>query len=199
MTSQRCSEYPGTACAAQRTEFEADDAIYPLSPEALKVAFSYMFPLDGAGASRAYMFFRGWLPALASTCTEIDALLGANKRGFRWTRIREKYGSPSLAYWMEGQARVAINIHRPDSVQRVESKPLVDADPTAVAIHELVLQLEVRLRSLCIVCGAPSEINQDQGPWASLCAEHRAETFAEGHKDWRGSVFKSAEVGGQDG
>jgi hypothetical protein len=161
--------------------------------------FSYMFPLAGEDGRRAYMFFRGWLPAFISTCTEIDALLGANKRGFRWTRVREKYGSPSLRYWMEGQVRTATHIHRPDAVQRVESKPLMNADPTAVAIHERVLQLEVQLRSLCIVCGASSEINQDQGPWASLCAEHRAETFAEGHKDWRGSIFKSAEAGGQDG
>jgi hypothetical protein len=166
------------------------------SPEALKAAFPYMFPLVGEDGRRAYRFFRGWLPAFASTCAEIDALLGVNKRGFHWTRIREKYGSPSLAYGMEGQARIAYNIHRPDAVQRVESKPPVNADPTAVAIHELVLQLEVRLRSLCIVCGAAAEITQHQGPWASLCAEHRAETFAEGHRDWRGSIFKSAEVGG---
>jgi hypothetical protein len=53
--------------------------------DALKT-FVYMFPFKREDGRRAYMFFRGWLPAFVSTCTEIDALLGANKRGFHWTR-----------------------------------------------------------------------------------------------------------------
>ncbi len=163
-----------------------------ITPASLHARFPYMFPLEGEGRRRAYRFFRGWLPSLAQACEDIDARLGVDKRGFHWTRVREKFGSPSFDYQMAGKARVAINIHRPTEVHRHEWEPSGGHDPVALAIDEIVLQLELRLRCLCIVCGAPSEINNDRGPWASLCPEHRADTFDEGHRDWKGSIWMSA-------
>ncbi|WP_143044817.1 hypothetical protein [Variovorax sp. YR216] len=67
-------------------------------------------------------------------------------------------------------------------------------DPVAVTIHELILQTEVELRSVCIVCGAASEINNDQGPWASLCAEHRVAMFAEDPFGLEGAVWAAARL-----
>ena len=166
------------------------------TPGTLQARFPYMFPLEGEDHRRAYTFFRGWMPPLARACEDIDTLLSADKRGFHWTRLREKFGSPSLAYRMEGEARVAMNIHRPTEAQRVEFGPAEGHDPVALAVNERVLQVEVELRSLCIVCGAPSEIVNRQGAWASLCLEHRADTFDESHKDWKGSLWASAQVKG---
>ncbi|MDM0085657.1 hypothetical protein QTI17_34265 [Variovorax sp. J31P179] len=134
------------------------------TPCALQARFLYMFPLEGEDRRRAYVSFHGWLPAVANTCADIDALLGADKRGFRWTRLREKFGSPSFAYRMEGKGRVATLIHRPTEVHRQEVGSNEPVDSLVFAINELVLQVELKLRSSCIVCGAPSEINNDRGP-----------------------------------
>lgn len=166
------------------------------TPAALQAHFPYMFPLEGDENRRAYILFRGWLPTLVDVCQKIDALLGANKRGFHWTRLREKYGAPSFAYGMDGKARVAMDYPLPSSVKPVECQTEGGNDAVALQINELVLQVELKLRCTCIVCGAASEINNDRGPWASLCAEHRAETFDVGHKDWKGSVWASAGEGG---
>lgn len=162
----------------------------------LQGQYPYMFPLEGADNRRAYRIFRGWVPPLVDTCRQIDALLGADKRGFHWTRMSEKYGAPSLTYLLQGRYRVAIVDELPTSVTRAvcESKEIHDA--VALQINEVIRQVEAKLRSTCIVCGAPSEINNDQGPWASLCAEDRADTFKEGHKDWKGAtIWTSAREG----
>ncbi|SCK11194.1 hypothetical protein VAR608DRAFT_0551 [Variovorax sp. HW608] len=161
-----------------------------ITPSALHARFPYMFPLEGQEHRRAYAFYRGWMPALAKACEDIDKLLGTDKRGFHWTRLREKFGSPSFGDQMEGKARVAINIHRPTEVVRHACEPVEGHAPVALAINERVLQLEVELRSCCIVCGAPSVINNDRGPWASLCPTHRAED--DGPDGSMGSVWESA-------
>lgn len=127
-----------------------------ITPAALQARFPYMFPLEGEERRRAYIFFRGWMPPLARACEDIDELLGASKRGFYWTRLREKFGSPSFAYWMEGKGRVAINIHSPTEVHRYECRPVEGQDPVALVVNERVLQIEVE-----------SEINNNRGPWAS--------------------------------
>ncbi len=164
-----------------------------ITPAALQARFPYMFPLEGEERRRAYIFFRGWMPPLARACEDIDELLGASKRGFHWTRLREKFGSPSFTYWMEGKGRVAINIHSPAEVHRCECRPVEGQDPVALVVNERVLQVEVELRSLCIVCGAsPSEINNDRGPWASLCLAHRTED--DGPNGHMGSVWAAAQL-----
>lgn len=155
----------------------------------LQGRFPYMFPLEGADNRRAYRIFHGWLPPLVDTCHRIDALLGADKRGFHWTRMSEKYGAPSLTYRLQGRSRVAIVDELPSSVTRAVCESKENHDAVALQINEVIRQVEAKLRSICIVCGAPSEINNDQGPWASLCAEHRADTFKEGHKDWKGATI----------
>lgn len=137
--------------------------------------YEYMFPLSGE--TRAYAFFRGWAPQFAVLCEQVDAVLTVDKRGFHWTRVREKFGAASFAYRMRGQARFAVNSHRPASVSRVECAPRESFDSVAISVQEMVLQTEVRLRNACIVCGARSEITNIQGPWVSLCPDHRRPDF----------------------
>ncbi|WP_198084398.1 hypothetical protein [Variovorax sp. E3] len=162
----------------------------------LQGRFPYMFRLEGADNRRAYRIFHGWLPPLVDTCRRIDALLGADRRGFYWTRMSEKYGAPSLTYMLQGRSRVALDDDLPSSVTRTVCESKENHDAVALQINEVIRQVEAKLRSTCIVCGATSEINNDQGPWASLCAEHRADTFKEGHKDWKGAtIWTSARAG----
>ncbi|OJZ15472.1 MAG: hypothetical protein BGP22_21975 [Variovorax sp. 67-131] len=158
-----------------------------ITSAALQGRYPYMFPLVVAEKQRAYRLFRGWLPSLVDTCRRIDALLGADKRGFHWTRMSEKYGAPSFIYILQGRSRVAINDDLPSSVTGALFELKENQDAVALQINKVIREVEAKLRSTCIVCGAPSEINNDQGPWASLCAEHRADTFKEGHKDWKGA------------
>ena len=166
----------------------------PAQLHALLARFDYMFPLQGVERQRAYLFFKGWTPTFARACERIEILLGPDKRGFEWTRIREKFGAPSLAYRMEGKAQFAVNAHRPTEVARVPYAAIESFEPVAVEIHEVVLQTEVELRARCIVCGARSTITNAQGPWASLCPEHQAAVFPEGLGDRAGPVWMAARL-----
>ncbi|MDM0069922.1 hypothetical protein [Variovorax sp. J31P207] len=122
------------------------------TPKALADRFPCIFPLEGEERRRAYMFFRGWMALLAKPCEDTDELLEADKRAFHCLRLRGNFTSPSFAYRIERKARVAINIHRPTEVHRHECGPAEGCDPVAL-VDERVLQLEVELRSRCMVCG----------------------------------------------
>jgi len=171
------------------SENDLGHALGPLS------RYRYMFPLESAERRQAYVWLRGWIPGFAELCQQIDALLGPDKRNFRWTRVREKFGAPSLAYQMDGKARFAFNMHRPHEVLRVECATREAFDDVAIEIHERILQREVLLRSQCIICGAPATITSAQGPWASLCAVHRAAVLPINLDDPMGPVWMAARVG----
>lgn len=93
---------------------------------------------------------------------------------------------------LESNALVAINIHRPTEVYWHESGPAEGYHPVALAADERVLQLEVEPRSRCIICVGPSDICNDQGPWASLCLVRRSED--DGPQGHMGSVWAAAQV-----
>jgi hypothetical protein len=139
---------------------------------------------------RAHICFRGWLASLVRE--DINELLGADKRGFHWVRLCEKFGSPSVTHQMEGRARDAINIHRSTEVQRHGCEPDEGFDPVALAVDERVLQIAVDLRSLCIVYSGPSEIHNDRGAWASPCLVHRTED--DGPQCHVGSVWAATQL-----
>lgn len=160
----------------------------------LLARFPYMFPLKGTDGRRAYIFFRGWMPTVALMCAQIDAVLGEDKRDFEWTRIREKFGAPSIAYQMRGHARHVIHAHRPTEVRRIPCAPSGSFEPSAIAIQETVLLTEVALRGACIVCAAPSTITNVGGPWASLCAEHQKLSFLTSLGDKAGALWSAAEL-----
>ena len=145
---------------------------------------------------RAYIFFRGWMPPFALLCEQIDALLDKDKRDFAWVRIREKFGAPSLAYEMRGQARHAIQAHRPTEVRRIDCEPVGSFELVAVAIQEAVLLAELELREKCIVCGTKSTITNAQGPWASLCDRHQTASILESLNHQPATVWAIARLQG---
>lgn len=156
--------------------------------------YSYMFPLTGGARRRAYTFFRGWMPTFARLCEQIDAILGEDKRDFAWVRIREKFGAPSLSYSMRGQARHVIHAHRPTEVRRIDCEPVESFEPVAVVIQETVLSTELELREKCIACGAKSTITNAQGPWASLCDQHRTTPILESLNHQPATVWTVAQL-----
>ncbi len=66
----------------------------------LKVAlqFSYMF----SATTQDMRIDQHWAVAFTLTCAEIDAFLGRNKRGFRWTLLTSDEGNPYW-YWSLGR------------------------------------------------------------------------------------------------
>lgn len=160
----------------------------------LLARFPYMFPLGGSERRRAYVFFRGWMPTFMLMCEQIDAQLGEDKRSFAWTRVREKFGAPSLSYDMRGRARHAIYAHRPCEVRLIVCEPIESFEPVAIEIQELVLRAELALRESCIVCGAHSTITNAAGPWASLCTKHRSSAYLEDLAAKDASVWSAAQL-----
>ncbi|MDZ4283530.1 MAG: hypothetical protein U1C04_22550 [Hydrogenophaga sp.] len=51
------------------------------------------FPHQFSGPSLGVNVARGWLPIFAQLCSDIDAALGPQKRGFYWRQVKEKLGS----------------------------------------------------------------------------------------------------------
>ncbi len=66
----------------------------------LKVAlqFSYMF----SATTQDMRIDQHWAVAFTLACAEIDAFLGRNKRGFRWTLLTSDEGNPYW-YWSLGR------------------------------------------------------------------------------------------------
>jgi len=123
----------------------------------LHARFPYMF--TGPHLGRTH--FRGWFPIFAQLCIAIDVLLGADKRGFRWVQVKQKYGTarfyfettaPSNAPWFQAP-------EEPDFVEHF--------------LTALVDQAEKLTESACIRCGAPAEVmHLDSYVW-TLCPAHR--------------------------
>jgi len=170
------------------------------TPAALQRRYPYMFPLEGDEGRRAYRFYRGWFPTVVDMCHRIDAYLGDDKHGFHWTRLREKYGEPSLYCLMRGSDAAMISRRNTNVEQLGSGSRLADEEgPDSLHLLAFIGEVEDKLRCVCIVCGASASITNDQGPWASLCKEHRAESFKEGHEDWRGTTVWSSAADDESG
>ncbi len=125
-----------------------------MNPKHLKARYPYMFSSENIGLS----FHRGWFPVFARLCQDIDALLGADKRGFHWTQLKEKFAGPATV----------TSLRMSDLAELGTAQP-----PLARRIDELVRAAEVATRSLCIVCGQPATLNHDQ-PWILVLCGHHA-------------------------
>ena len=75
---------------------QADEQLMAL--RALKARYPYMFVRPHIGQD----FYRGWLADFIVACNAIDELLGADKRGFHFRQLKEKYGWARY-YWATDQ------------------------------------------------------------------------------------------------
>jgi hypothetical protein len=148
-----------------------------MNPKQLKARFPYMFEGEHIGL----LFCRGWFPLFTKLCEDIDTLLGPDKRGFHWVQLKEKFGSARFYWEMEGHEP---NLHIDfisatqvlTAVRRSRSSDADEATDTWRSvpdfIDELVREATAATRTMCIVCGRPGRVNQDQ-PWTLvLCDEH---------------------------
>lgn len=114
----------------------------------LKAKYPYMFEGHNIGID----LYDGWLPTISSACDAVDKLLGADKAGFHFSQVKEKFGSARI-YW--------------------ESKIL--DEEVEKGITRLIDRAEEATETLCMVCGAPAEIKKYCGWFACLCDVHGRE------------------------
>lgn len=138
----------------------------------LKSRFPYLFEGKNIGLEIP----RGWLPLFAKLCQDIDTLLGANKRGFHWIQLKEKFGSARF-YWGMNAVKPAIRLDLISPVgvvshatqakaRKADQQMLIDR------LHELVHAAEEETTHSCIVCGAPAANDRGDGWYLVLCPEH---------------------------
>ncbi len=123
----------------------------PKTPAELKALYPYQF---NNPKSLGISFARGWFKGFVELCTEVDALLGDDKRGFVWAQVKEKFGSARFHFDIVGRSGKNVKIAR--------------------QIQELVFHAANRTAKQCIVCGAPGEMSNDGGYVLCLCDAHVA-------------------------
>ncbi len=133
---------------------QLDDQL-PRTPAELKAAYRYQFTQDLYGES----YPAGWFPVFARVCQDIDAM-GAERLGFRWAQLKEKFGS---ARWYGSYA---------GPLARTESGgPSTELLKIAAAIMEASDQTG----SMCMVCGELGQLDQSRGWVLTLCEKHTQE------------------------
>jgi hypothetical protein len=133
----------------------------------LKKKFPYMFQTN------RFEFYRGWLPLAVLLCEEIDAVLGADKREFRWTQIKEKFGGARFYYTMASPSAVEVEV----GTEQHPLKVTVDrnpTDPVVRAIASLVAKATTAASTACQVCGAAAERRSYTGYLVTLCNNHQS-------------------------
>lgn len=122
----------------------------PNTPRALKLRYPYMFQGEHIGHS----FHRGWFRPFAETCMDIDSLLGADKRGFHWTQLKEKFGSASWYF-------------------RMDKYPGEEEEALRKRVFERIMKGSSETTKKCIICGAPGTIDDGDGWYLlALCSHH---------------------------
>jgi hypothetical protein len=135
-------------------------------------AYPYMF----AGSNIGLTLHRGWYPTFAKLCDDIDALLGDDKRNFKWIQLKEKFGAARwYCHWdlREGEGR-SVQI----AVQQ-DNGALMKIDPNLneISIQGLINLAEEVTGKKCIVCGEPAIIDSHRGWYQCLCKKHANKVF----------------------
>lgn len=172
------------------------------SRHALENRYPYMF----AGKSIGIELYRGWFALLVQLCADIDAVLGEDKRGFRWVQIKEKFGTCRLYYDMnrDGDVDESMSLEPVPGAGHVRfrRKPDEASDdsplPMAHRIRALVSRAEDATRKMCMACGGASGVRSFGGNYLNLCDRHAPDmTLTEDESQLRQTwdrVWQSTEV-----
>ena len=144
-----------------------------ITPKQLQQRFAYMFEGDNIGISIP----KGWMPEFAKLCEQIDELLGADNRGFRWKQCKEKFGSARWYWSMKGggQQPLRIDIISDSGVVTTalqSPKSTKPEDALYEQISDLIDEAESKTQRACIACGDPGKGDQQGGYVLVLCEDH---------------------------
>ena len=144
---------------------QADEQLMAL--RALKARYPYMFVRPHIGQD----FYRGWLAEFIVACNAIDELLGADKRGFHFRQLKEKYGWARY-YWATDQVtplRLSL-IANGGVLERQYG--LDSADRVDQQICQILLAAEKSSMQKCIVCSEHAESRSFGGWRVRTCDRH---------------------------
>ena len=133
----------------------------------LKVRFAYMFGTPVMGLD----FYRGWLPDFITACEKIDAVLGEDKRGFRFVQAKEKHGWARYYFSTDRVRPMRLSIHDGNGLHELTTG-LEDEHVIEKAIAAILTEAEKNSMGKCIVCGAPAEIRRFGGWLVCACEAH---------------------------
>lgn len=145
-------------------------------PKQLSEKFPYMF----IGHERNYISIPfGWQSTFIKLCKEIDRVLAADKRDFRFVECKEKFGSARWRWTMKDQIpAIEMSLFSEDgSVAFLSKSTYSDQpnDPVFEQIKTFVMAAEVQTHHQCIVCGQPGQDDSgaENNEWILvLCPDH---------------------------
>lgn len=108
------------------------------------VKYNYMFH----GSTGPLVMADDWIAHFAATCTEIDQLLGADKRGFHWQQLGHE-GNRVDWYWALGEDYAPSVVMYRDQLDvdfRVVNSPMDPENTLREAIRAIVLRDEANAR-----------------------------------------------------
>ena len=138
--------------------------------DALIARFPYQFASKHLGINVSY----GWVGIFEQLCTDIDALLGDDKRGFHWVQCKEKHGGACFYYETEKATMgVRISAFMPGGKVVVSRTPAEPADGSDVLrrLDKLVADAEERSEQFCYACGEPGRMWTTRW-YLTLCDTH---------------------------
>lgn len=141
------------------------------------------YPYQFAGENIGLCVPKGWIPAFAKLCADIDQVLGKDQFGFHWTQLKEKFGSGRFYYGFKGRkSDLHLDLIGPEGVAsgvlHLKRKERTDSDKVFTRISAEVFRLTEeaarQTRHTCLVCGSHGEIDLEGGYALVLCPGHKA-------------------------
>jgi hypothetical protein len=140
------------------------------SLQLLQTRYPYMFANLVSGPYIA----RGWYPVFEELCEAVDQVLGADKHGFHWIQIKEKFGTARLYFAMDGHSPHFLDLlaGQDHTTPRDPQDPDEQLASVSQQLSALIEAAMLRTHSLCILCGAPGKLDEHDGYWLTVCPQH---------------------------
>lgn len=111
----------------------------------------------------------GWIDIVEALCARIDReLTPFERRRFRWSQIKQKWGELRAYYHLDGAlARLHVDVATPtERLHFVAGKD----DPLSIKVDAFVLEAAEQASRTCEICGAPGSRSR-QGGWILIACE----------------------------
>ena len=142
-------------------------------PRRITTRFPYMFEGENIGLSVA----AGWTAIFEKLCSDIDTLLGEDKRNFHWVQCKEKFGVARWYWEIEGvEPTISVDIVTSEgnlvSFETKNRAPKNGNEQVSVFIRNLKVEAQNKTRHACAACSEPGKVRDKDGWLIVLCDTH---------------------------